>query len=465
MAIPNGIFSADLFPGTDFNKVNLDWICDELKKQQREIDELRDTVIDYDDLIDKPSIGGVTLQGNKTLSELGYTIDSALSLSSSNPVENGVITGAINTINRNLSYANINTALTEYLKQFLIFSCSHTGTGTFNLTGLSRTTMAKRCCLPVDITINALNGHKVGVQTFQANGSFINGGPWVTSAAVPKNTYFQFIIDTNTNNDDLFNVVVTEDVDNLHVLNEALSLYNASLTTPPLIKQELTPLTILNISPQSFDYDKANNRLLCYGNSTYFYSYDLSTGQSTTLSNAMDCGHGNSCCYDAVNKNLYVFEWDTPYITPINMTGTPVKGTSINTGLTGYLAGAIDFDTMTAYIFQRDSYPDTEDYYNFIVFDISSNTVKSNTKTKIKMESVQDCKYKDGYIFCNWGSSISHLSAFDTFGSCIYTFENITQSYGEGEALAFVDDTIFVSSFKGSMLQTFKFINAKSLFS
>ena len=80
------------------------------------------------------------------------------------------------------------------------------------------------------------------------------------------------------------------------------------------------------------------------------------------------------------------------------------------------------------------------------------------------MESVQDCKYKDGYIYCNWGLSASHLSAFDTSGSCIYTFENITQSYSEGEALAFVDDTILVSSFKGSMLQTFKFINATGLF-
>lgn len=76
MAIPNGIFSADLFPGTDFSKINLDWICDELKKQQGEIDELRDTVIDYDDLTDKPSIEGVTLEGNKTLHQLnGVTID------------------------------------------------------------------------------------------------------------------------------------------------------------------------------------------------------------------------------------------------------------------------------------------------------------------------------------------------------------------------------------------------------
>lgn len=95
MSIPKGIFSANLFPGSDFNKINLDWICDELKSQQKEIDELRDTVIDYDDLIDKPSIGGVTLQGNKTLSELGYVVDSAFSDSSTNPVQNKVIKAAL----------------------------------------------------------------------------------------------------------------------------------------------------------------------------------------------------------------------------------------------------------------------------------------------------------------------------------------------------------------------------------
>lgn len=75
MAFP---FTEDIFPSTDFNKVNLDWICDTLQKDRADIDqntadiaELKNTVIDYDDLINKPQINSVTLSGNKSLSDIG----------------------------------------------------------------------------------------------------------------------------------------------------------------------------------------------------------------------------------------------------------------------------------------------------------------------------------------------------------------------------------------------------------
>ena len=71
-------FTGDIFPSTDFNKVNLDWICDTLQKDRADIDqnttdieELKNTVIDYDDLVDKPQINSVTLSGNKSLSDIG----------------------------------------------------------------------------------------------------------------------------------------------------------------------------------------------------------------------------------------------------------------------------------------------------------------------------------------------------------------------------------------------------------
>lgn len=75
MAFP---FTEDIFPFSDFNKVNLDWICDTLQKDRADIDqntaditELKNTVIDYDDLINKPQINSVTLSGNKSLSDIG----------------------------------------------------------------------------------------------------------------------------------------------------------------------------------------------------------------------------------------------------------------------------------------------------------------------------------------------------------------------------------------------------------
>ena len=71
MAIPDNIFTNDTFPYTSYTDVNLDWICDALKTQQAEIDQLASETVDYNDLNDKPSINSVTLQGDMTLSDLG----------------------------------------------------------------------------------------------------------------------------------------------------------------------------------------------------------------------------------------------------------------------------------------------------------------------------------------------------------------------------------------------------------
>lgn len=53
-------------------------------------------ISDYTELENKPSINNVTLVGNKSFSDLGIVIDSALSTTSENPVQNKVITNALN---------------------------------------------------------------------------------------------------------------------------------------------------------------------------------------------------------------------------------------------------------------------------------------------------------------------------------------------------------------------------------
>lgn len=85
------MFDWKLFPHTDFNKVNLDWIIDCLKamvggnrnqilskKSDEDFDfEWIDNTggsggtTNYNDLSNKPSINGSTLQGNKTAAQLG----------------------------------------------------------------------------------------------------------------------------------------------------------------------------------------------------------------------------------------------------------------------------------------------------------------------------------------------------------------------------------------------------------
>ena len=52
---------------------------------------------DYNDLENKPSVGGTTLSGEMTLGDLGYVVDDQLDSESTNPVQNGVIVNALAT--------------------------------------------------------------------------------------------------------------------------------------------------------------------------------------------------------------------------------------------------------------------------------------------------------------------------------------------------------------------------------
>lgn len=71
--------------------------------------------VSYNDLVDPPSINGVPLTGNKTDSDLGIRVevDASLSTSSVNPVQNQVVTQAINNIATDMGpmKTNIDTLL------------------------------------------------------------------------------------------------------------------------------------------------------------------------------------------------------------------------------------------------------------------------------------------------------------------------------------------------------------------
>lgn len=109
------MYSAE-FPYTDFNKVNLDWIADELKndKQQiaqntADIEELKagGTVIDYEDLQNLPEINGVTLIGDKSLDDIGAaSADEVSDLKSAFSNISEVIVNGNITVWKNLKYNN-----------------------------------------------------------------------------------------------------------------------------------------------------------------------------------------------------------------------------------------------------------------------------------------------------------------------------------------------------------------------
>lgn len=51
---------------------------------------------DYTELTNKPQINGVTLNGNKTLEQLGLEVDDTLDDTSENPIQNKAVTEELN---------------------------------------------------------------------------------------------------------------------------------------------------------------------------------------------------------------------------------------------------------------------------------------------------------------------------------------------------------------------------------
>ena len=51
---------------------------------------------DYTELSNKPQINGVTLNGNKTLEQLGLEVDDTLDDTSENPIQNKAVTDELN---------------------------------------------------------------------------------------------------------------------------------------------------------------------------------------------------------------------------------------------------------------------------------------------------------------------------------------------------------------------------------
>lgn len=108
--------------------------------------------------------------------------------------------------------------------------------------------------------------------------------------------------------------------------------------------------------------------------------------------NSLQLGHGGIAYASGWNDNkVYVVNLETLTVDSV-----------INLPTTGYTTAAIDDINEVAYIFQRDSYPDTETNYNFIVYDYANNEVISTRKTKA-FGAMQGCDYYEGKIIVAYG--------------------------------------------------------------
>lgn len=172
-----------------------------------------------------------------------------------------------------------------------------------------------------------------------------------------------------------------------------------------------------------------------------YYSTDGShiyvQNSSMTLEQTVDVsvGHGNS--FQLGSGNIaYISGWDDQKVYCVNLDTLGLTET-ITLPTTGYTTVAVDDVNKLMYIFQRDSYPRTEEYYNFIVYDYENQKTISSKKTTVAFGAMQACDFLHGRILVVNGIGNEGIEngyrIYDTSGNILAEYEFPTFSWKEPE--------------------------------
>lgn len=193
------MFDWNLFPHVDFNKVNLDWIIDCLKSlmggnQNQILSKKTDTdfdfewidntggsggTTDYNQLTNKPSINGSTLQGNKTAAQLGLVgaeVGKQLSTNDYTNADKDKLDSIV-FVTQSSTFADVDTAYTAGKK--VIF---------FNSGELFDVVEKPNNNTYRFVHVNSGGGVRTAVIT--------SGGSWTLSTATNPSSYIKYISQT-----------------------------------------------------------------------------------------------------------------------------------------------------------------------------------------------------------------------------------------------------------------------------
>ena len=151
-------------------------------------------------------------------------------------------------------------------------------------------------------------------------------------------------------------------------------------------------------------------------------------------------GHGNAFSLGTGNKG-YISGWDDNKVYVVNLDDLTIDSV-INLPTTGYTTCAVDDVNGLLYIFQRDTRPNTESFYNLIVYDYVNEITKATYQTSIKFGAMQSCVLLQDKIIVLNGLGTPDIPngyrVFDKTGNILaeYQFENLSTVEPEG---VFVD--------------------------
>ena len=212
-----------------------------------------------------------------------------------------------------------------------------------------------------------------------------------------------------------------------------------------------------------------NKQAFCYYDGKYYCPNNnnqtltvLDESFATVETISIDLGHANGMQLGNVHPNYaYVSGWDDQKVYVLNLDTVTIVET-ITLPTTGYTTCAVDDVNGIMYIFQRESRPNTEEYYNLIVYDYVNQTEIRRSKTYLCFGAMQGAEFVDGKIIVLYGSPGSSIptGAFmcNTNGDILLTYHIKPFDDGEPEGVCWdkTNKCLLVSSYISGTTQLFR---------
>lgn len=370
-----------------------------------------------------------------------------------------------------LSTLKENAFITDYVRNQFIIHYSHDGNGSY-FSNNTRNAIIKPMVFPFDVLITSDTDYDFAYQIYDGeqigSAHLINASNWLNSALFTAGTYFCLIIrnddgtDTTTaTNNHLYaqaEQLINDQIDFIYniIANDKKTIADLQTTVNALIAdtgnycigQDFIKKT-LNVSNRIGILSGA--QAFCIYDNKYYslsesklYVQDSSFTQLSETS--LSFGHGNAIQRGSGDL-AYISGWNDNTIYIINLTEKSIIG-SIALPTIGYTTGVIDDVNKIAYVFQRDTYPDTEVPWTFIAYDYDNEEVLYTRKTP-SFAAIQGCDFVNGSIFvvsglgtAGYPSLTNYYRVYNTSGD--YVAQYIIPSFASREPEGvFVDRDTF----------------------
>lgn len=265
-----------------------------------------------------------------------------------------------------------------------------------------------------DITVWCSDNYKVSVTTFSSPvpslDTMMQKSGWVQKYEIPAGAYYLF----NFARSDDGNITPDEAYANLF-MRPVIDSHD-KYDTDYVIDSDFVKRPVSTVYKGVLTYGQS---FCVYNNCFYSTDGNNISVQDSTFSQlsttAITVGHGNGFQLGH-NGKAYVSGWDDNKIYVLDLTtSTPTLTDTISLPTTGYTTCAIDDLNGIAYIFQRDTRPNTETHYNFIVYDYVNEQIKS-TKVINSFGAMQAADFYYGKIAVMWGLGTTEIPS----GMAIY---------------------------------------------